>query len=661
MTSETLARILDIAPWVGVAGMLVAVLTYFNVKRYPEGTEVMKKIADKIHHGAFVFLKREYSIIALFIVVIFAVLTFALSLQTAIAFLVGAVCSMGAGLLGMEAATRSSVRACQGAKDGGIGRALVIAFSGGSVMGISVAALGVIGIGFYFLFTQDPKIINGFAMGASSIALFARIGGGVYTKSADVGADLVGKIEAGIPEDDPRNPGVIADNVGDNVGDTAGMGADLFESYVGSVVAAMALGAAMTGVDNLRYMALPILLITAGLIASIIGIWAIGILKKAGPQEALRYSEYTSGVIFIAASFFIIKNVLGTIEPFWAILSGIIAGILIGAESEFFTSGSPVKTVARASETGAATTIIMGLAVGFESTILPIITLVAAMFVSFEYGGGLYGIALSAVGMLSIIGIVMSTDSYGPIADNAGGIAEMSSAGPEIRKITDKLDSIGNTTAAVGKGFAIGSAALTAMALFSAYQKTVGLDTINLASTRTVIGLFLGALMPFMIAAMTMKGVGRAANKMVIEIRRQFREIVGLMEGTAEPDTTTCIDIVTKAALKEMILPGMIAIIAPLLIGFLLGAESLGGFLAGATTTGVLMGIFMSNAGGTWDNAKKWIEEGNLGGKGTDVHAASVVGDTVGDPFKDTSGPSMNILIKLMSVVALVFAPLLLK
>ncbi|MBN2072281.1 MAG: sodium-translocating pyrophosphatase [Candidatus Krumholzibacteriota bacterium] len=653
--------LMKIAPWVGVGGMLVAVMTYLNVKRYPEGTDLMKKIADKIHHGAFVFLKREYSIIAGFIVVIFIVLTLALSLQTAIAFLFGAVCSMGAGLLGMEAATRSSVRACQGAKDGGIGKALTIAFRGGSVMGISVAALGVIGIGFYFLFTQNPMIINGFAMGASSIALFARVGGGVYTKSADVGADLVGKIEAGIPEDDPRNPGVIADNVGDNVGDTAGMGADLFESYVGSVVAAMALGASMTGIDNYRYMALPILLIVAGLIASVIGIWAIGVLKKAGPQEALRYSEYTSGIIFIIASFFIIRLMLGTIAPFWAILSGIVAGILIGAESEFFTSGSPVRTVARASETGPATTIIMGLAVGFESTIMPIITLAAAMFISYEFGGGLYGIALSAVGMLSIIGIVMSTDSYGPIADNAGGIAEMSSAGPEIRKITDKLDSIGNTTAAVGKGFAIGSAALTAMALFSAYQKTVGLDTINLASTRTVIGLFLGALMPFMVAAMTMKGVGRAANKMVIEIRRQFKEIVGLMEGTAEPETGTCIDIVTKAALREMMLPGIIAIASPLAIGFFLGAESLGGFLAGATTTGVLMGIFMSNAGGTWDNAKKWIEEGNLGGKGTDAHSASVVGDTVGDPFKDTSGPSMNILIKLMSVVALVFAPLLLK
>ncbi|NIO29102.1 MAG: sodium-translocating pyrophosphatase [Candidatus Latescibacteria bacterium] len=651
--------LIPIMPWLGGFGLLIAALTYVTIKRYSAGNEKMIDIAEKIHLGAMVFLKREYSIIAIFMVVIFVTLSLALSIWTGIAYLTGALCSMLAGWFGMEAATRTSPRACQGAKDGEAPRALAIAFQGGSVMGLCVASMGVLGLAIYFFFTKHnpqnaPLVINGFAMGASSIALFARVGGGIYTKSADVGADLVGKVEAGIPEDDPRNPGVIADLVGDNVGDTAGMGADLFESYVGSVVATIAIGA--TFANPIPKMALPLVLISIGLIASLLGIWSMGILKRMNPQSALRTATYVSGIIFIIGSYIATNSLIGDTRAFWAILAGLFCGVLIGLETEYFTSGPPIKTIARASESGPATTVITGLAVGFKSAILPVITICIAIFVAYKMSG-LYGIALSGVGMLSTIGIVMSTDSYGPIADNAGGIAEMSGAGPEIRKITDKLDALGNTTAAMGKGFAIGSAALTALALFSAYQNTVGLQTISLTKSTTIIGLMLGAMMPFFIAALTMEAVGRAANQMVQEIRRQFREIKGLLEGTASPEIQTCIDIVTKGALREMIAPGILAIASPLIVGFAMGPEALGGFLAGATATGVLLGVFMANGGGAWDNGKKWIEEGNLGGKGSDAHKAAVVGDTVGDPFKDTSGPSMNILIKLMAVVSLVFAP----
>ncbi|MFH1552860.1 MAG: sodium-translocating pyrophosphatase [Candidatus Omnitrophota bacterium] len=647
-----------IVPILGVAGLLFALITFLLLLKKPEGSETMRDIAHEVHKGAMVFLSREYRIILIFVVVMFIIIASFLSLHTAIAYVSGAFCSMLAGFIGMTAATRSSARTCEAARVSGAAEALSVAFKGGSVMGITVASLGVLGVGIWFMVTKDTAIITGFALGASSIALFARVGGGIFTKAADMGSDLVGKIEAGIPEDDPRNPGVIADNVGDNVGDTAGMGADLFESYVGSVIATMAIGALMA--NPLAAMSFPIILISIGLVASMFGVLSINFLKNLNPQTALRNSTLVSAVIFLAGSYMASRTLFGELSQFWAILSGLGAGVLIGVESEYYTSGNPIKEIAKSAQSGPATTIVSGLAVGFESTILPVLTISAALLVSYHFAQ-LYGIGLAAVGMLCTIGIVMSTDSYGPIADNAGGIAEMARLDKKVRTITDKLDALGNTTAAIGKGFAIGSAALTALALFAAFQKVTGLKAIDLVKPLPVAGLFIGALIPFSISAMTLKAVGRAADKLVQEIRRQFHQIKGLMEGTAKPDTQTCIDIATKSALREMILPGVVAIVSPALVGIILGVEALGGFLAGATVSGVLLGIMMSNGGGAWDNAKKWIEEGNLGGKGTETHQAAVVGDTVGDPFKDTTGPAMNILIKLMGIVSLVFGGLFLS
>lgn len=653
-------QMLFLVPVVGLLGLLFAVILRQQVVKEDPGTDKMREIADAIAEGANAFLASEYRILVVFVAVLFFVIGFGTrNWITAGCFLVGSGFSTMAGYLGMNAAIRANSRTANAARTSGMHRALALAFSGGSVMGMAVVGLGLLGVGVLYIFTRDVSVLSGFSLGASSIALFARVGGGIYTKAADVGADLVGKVEAGIPEDDPRNPAVIADNVGDNVGDVAGMGADLFESYVGSLISALTLGLVFYQEAGIVF---PLVLSACGIIAAIIGSLLVKSIGNSDPHKALKTGEYSATALVVVCSLILSRIFFGNFMAAFTIITGLLVGVLIGAVTEIYTSGDYrfVKKIAKQSETGSATTIISGLAVGMQSTAVPILLVCVGVLISNKLMG-LYGIALAAVGMLSTTGITVAIDAYGPIADNAGGIAEMAGLDKNVRDITDKLDSVGNTTAAIGKGFAIGSAALTALALFVSYAEAVKLTTIDILNAHVIVGLFIGGMLTFLFSAMTMESVSKAAHQMIEEVRRQFREKPGILKGTDRPDYASCVSISTKAALREMFLPGLMAVLAPLATGLILGPSALGGLLTGALVTGVLMAIFMSNSGGAWDNAKKYIEEGNHGGKGSDSHKAAVVGDTVGDPFKDTSGPSINILIKLMTIVSLVFAPLFLQ